>query len=132
MNMPAKERDYPAPAINVETKRFWDATKEGKLLLGKCNACGAYHYYPRAICPHCLKPGAEWVPASGKGTIYSFSIMRRAPVPYAIAYVTLDEGPMMMTNIVECDFDALQIGQRVQLAFRPAGENAALPVFRPA
>ncbi len=131
MSTQAQEREYPAPAINVESKRFWDATKEGKLLIGLCKDTGKHFFYPRSTSPFTLSKNVEWVEASGRGTIYSFSVMRRAPIPYAIAYVTLDEGPTMMTNIVECDLDALKIGQKVELVFRPAGDDAALPVFRP-
>lgn len=126
------ERSYPAPAMNVETRPFWQATLRGELLLGRCRACGQAHWYPRRICPHCGKAEVDWVPAAGGGTVYSFSVMRRAQVPYAIAYVTLDEGVTMLTNLVECDFDALAVGQRVRLVWRDAGPEARLPVFAPA
>lgn len=129
--MSQPEREYLAPSINMETEEFWAATKDGKLLLKKCNACGKTHYYPRAICPSCLSGDTEWYEASGKGTIYTFSVMRRAKIPYVIAYVTLAEGVTMMTNIVECDFDALEIGQEVEVTFRATEGDQALPVFRP-
>ncbi len=130
--MSNKERDYPAPAINVETQHFWDAAADGKLLVKKCNDCGENHYYPRTICPHCFSDKTEWLETSGKGKIYSYSVMRRSPVPYAIAYVTLEEGVTIMTNLVECDFDALAIGQDVKVAFRKTAEGHSLPVFTPA
>ena len=130
--MSNQERDYPAPAINVETQHFWDAAADGKLLVKKCNDCGENHYYPRTICPHCFSDKTEWLETSGKGKIYSYSVMRRSPVPYAIAYVTLEEGVTIMTNLVECDFDALAIGQDVRVAFRKTAEDHALPVFTPA
>ena len=88
---------------------------QGKLLVKRCTACGEPHHYPRAICPFCGSDRTEWTEASGRGTIYSYSVMRRAPIPYAIAYVTLDEGPTMMTNIVDCDLDAIRIGQPVRV-----------------
>ncbi len=69
---------------------------------------------------------------SGRGTIYSYSVMRRAPVPYAIAYVTLEEGVTMMTNIVDCDFDALRIGQPVRVVFKPTDGGPPVPMFTPA
>jgi len=69
--------------------------------------------------------------ASGKGVIYSYSVMRRGATPYAIAYVTLDEGVTMMTNIVDCDFDSLAIGQAVEVTFRATEGDQVLPVFRP-
>lgn len=126
------ERSYPPPAINVETRPFWQATRQGRLLIGRCRACGEPHWYPRTICPHCGKAEVDWVPAAGTGRIYSFSVMRRAEVPYAIAYVTLDEGVTMLTNLVECDFDALAVDQPVSLAWRDTGPDASLPVFKPA
>jgi uncharacterized protein len=70
--------------------------------------------------------------ASGQGTIYSYSVFRRAPIPYAIAYVTLAEGPTMMTNIVDCDLDTIRIGQAVRLAFKPTDGGPPVPMFAPA
>ena len=90
----------PAPAVSQETQAYWDAAAKGKLMVRKCTSCGQLHHYPRTICPFCFSDKTEWIEASGKGTIYSYSVMRRAPVPYAMAYVTLAEGPRMVTNIV--------------------------------
>ena len=70
--------------------------------------------------------------ATGKGVIYSYSVMRHAPVPYVMAYVTLAEGPTMMTNIVDCDFDQLKIGQDVKVVFKPTDGGPPLPMFTPA
>ncbi len=128
--MSQPERTYPEPTITMETERYWQAAKEGKLLLKTCNACGETHYYPRAVCPHCMSSDTEWYEASGKGRIYSFAIQRRAEIPYVIAYVTLEEGVTMMTNIVECDFDRLEIDQEVEVTFRTTEGDQALPVFR--
>ncbi len=95
--MPAEQqqRKISAPAVNLETQHFWDAAADGKLLIKKCTACGEPHFYPRTHCPFCFSDKTEWVEASGKGTVYTYSVMRRAPIPYAIAYVTLAEGPTM-------------------------------------
>ncbi len=132
--MAAKERAIPAPMTNPETEAFWSAAKEGKFLVRSCTACGKAHWYPRAVCPHCFSEKTEWKTGSGKGTIYSLSTMKRAPEPYTIAYVTLAEGPTMMTNIVDCDFDTLKIGQAVKLVFKPTqGEGSPpFPCFTPA
>ena len=89
------------------------------------------HHYPRPICPFCFSDDTEWIESRGTGTIYSFSVTRLSP-PYAIAYVTLDEGPTMMTNIVDCDFEGLAIGQRVSVVFVPTDGGPAVPMFRPA
>ena len=125
------ERKISAPAVNLETQPFWDATAEGKLLIKKCTACGEPHFYPRTHCPFCFSDKTEWVEASGRGTIYTYSVMRRAPIPYAIAYVTLAEGPTMMTNIVDCDLDGIKIGQKVKLVFKPSEGGAPVPCFAP-
>ncbi|MBV1696452.1 MAG: Zn-ribbon domain-containing OB-fold protein [Hyphomicrobiales bacterium] len=125
------DRKIQAPEINPDSAAFWQAAREGRFLLRRCTACGEAHWYPRARCPYCLGE-AEWTEASGRGTIYTVSVMRRAPVPYAIAYVMLEEGPAMLTNIVDCDLDALAIGQRVRVVFKPSeGDGPPVPMFRP-
>ena len=126
------ERKIAAPLPDPETKPFWDAAAEGTLMLKRCRSCGEVHYYPRAVCPFCLSADTEWFAASGEGVVYSYSVMRRGPAPYAIAYVTLAEGVTMMTNIVDCDFDALRIGMAVRLVFRPSEGGPPVPMFRPA
>ena len=128
----AQDRKIPAPTPNLETQAFWDATAQGKLLVKFCTACKELHHYPRALCPHCFSDKTEWKQMSGKGKIYSYTVMRRAPVPYAIAYVTLDEGVTMLTNIVDCDLDALKIGQAVTVVFKPTDGGPPMPMFKPA
>jgi uncharacterized protein len=128
----AKQRKIPAPTTNPETQPFWDAAAQGKFLLRTCTECRKAHWYPRAICPFCFSAKTEWVEGSGKGKIYTYSVMRRATEPYAIAYVTLAEGPTMMTNLVQCDFDALRIGQEVKLVWTPTEGGPPVPTFTPA
>jgi hypothetical protein len=123
------ERKISPPAINPETKPFWDAAAKGQLLVKKCLACGELHYYPRSLCPFCHSDRTEWQAASGKGAIYSFSVMRRAPEPFAIAYVTLEEGPKVLTNIVDCGFDDIAIGKAVKLVWKPSEGGPAVPMF---
>ncbi len=123
--------DYPVPVPALDAQPFWDGTAAGKLLLKRCRDCGETHYYPRAICPYCFSSNTEWYEASGRGRIYSFSIMRRAPVPYVMAYVTLDEGVTMMTNIIDCDFEALAIDDEVEVKFHPIDGGFYLPLFTP-
>jgi hypothetical protein len=125
----AQERTIIAPSPFPETTPYWEAAAQGKLLLKHCVACGADHFYPRILCPFCFSDRTEWREASGTGTIYSFSVMRRAEIPYAIAYVTLAEGPTMMSNIVDCDLDAIRIGQRVSRVFKPAENGQPVPMF---
>jgi uncharacterized protein len=129
--MSATEK-YPAPEPNPETEPFWAAAREGKLLLKRCTKCKELHYYPRTICPFCFSDETDWVEASGSGTIYTYSVMRRVPAPYAIAYVALDEGVTLMSNIVDHDLDDLRIGQRVKLVFKESVSGQPIAMFTPA
>jgi uncharacterized OB-fold protein len=126
--MMTTQRKIAAPVANVETQPYWDAANAGKLLVKTCRACGEPHFYPRALCPFCFGE-TDWTETNGEGEIYSFSVMRRAAEPYAIAFVRLDAG---LTNIVDCDFDAIRIGQRVRAVFRPAENGQRTPMFKPA
>ena len=116
---------------DVALEPFWAAAREGRLLLKQCRACDKTHYYPRPICPFCMSADTQWREASGQGAIYSWSVERRAQPPYAIAFVSLPEGPTLLTTIVDCDLDALAVGQAVQLSFETRDEQP-VPVFRPA
>ena len=132
MPTPAQARKVPAPPSNPEIQPFFDAAATGKLVVKRCAACGQFHHYPRAICPFCGSDRTEWAEASGRGTVYSFSVLRRASPPYAIAYVTLAEGPTMLTNIVDCDLDAIRVGQAVRVVFTPTEGGPPVPMFTPA
>jgi uncharacterized OB-fold protein len=127
----AETRKILAPTPFPETMPYWKAATDGKLLVKYCTQCGEYHFYPRGLCPFCFSDKTEWREAAGTGTIYSFSVTRRGDVPYAIAYVTLAEGPTMMTNIVDCDLDAIRIGQKVKLVMKPSEGGQAIPMFTP-
>ena len=129
--MAGAQRKIPAPQPSPETKAFWDGAAQGKLLIKKCRACDEVHYYPRALCPFCGSDQTEWLEASGTGRLYSYSVMRRAEVPYAIAYVTLDEGISMMTNIVDFYLNAIRIGQAVRVVFKPTEGGPPVPMFAP-
>ena len=128
----SKARPFPAATINPESRPFWDAATRGKLLISKCNHCGKAYFYPRCICPFCASTDTTWTEASGDGVIYSYSTMRRAPERFTLAYVTLKEGPKMLTNIVDCDPDKLYIGQKVCVVFKAATEGPPIPAFTPA
>jgi uncharacterized OB-fold protein len=118
------------PPSGAKVQPYWDGAKAGKLLLPKCRDCGKIHWYPRALCPFCLSNEIDWQPASGRGTIFSFSIMR-VKNPYVIAYVRLEEGVTMMTNIIDCELDRLAIGQNVRVEFTIRAATP-VPVFKPA
>ena len=124
------ERKIPAPVVYPDNTAFWDATNAGKLLIKHCTACNQPHWYPRPQCPFCMSDKTVWKESSGAGTIYTFSVTRRGvPVPYAIAYVRLDDGVTMMTNIVDCDLDAIRIGARVKVVFKPSDGGPVVPAF---
>ncbi len=122
----------PFAAAYPETTEFWSAAADGRLLLKTCDDCNKAHWYPRAVCPMCGSSKLSWTEASGRGKVYAFSPARRADPTYTLAYVTLDEGPTVMTNIVDAEPEALQIGQTVQVQFKPATEGRMMPFFAPA
>jgi uncharacterized OB-fold protein len=122
----------PSPAVTTETAQFWAKANEGELTVPQCKSCGKFHWYPRANCPFCTSDQVELKPASGKGTIYSYSVSRRGKDSYVIAYVTLDEGVTMMTNIVNADGAKLAIGQAVRVAMVASEDGQRVPMFEPA
>lgn len=127
-----QERPIGPLIVDAATQPYWESAKNGVLKIKRCTACGKNHFYPRALCPYCLSD-TEWINASGMGTIYSVTVTRRAgPIPFAIAYVHLDEGVSMLTNIVDCDLDLLKIGDRVKVCFKPAEGDNRIPMFTPA
>lgn len=118
--------------MNPGDQAYFDAAAAGKLMLGNCSDCGAHHHYPRALCPFCFSDKVQLAPAKGTGEIYSYSVSRRAgPIVYCIAYVKLDEGVTMLTNIVDCDLDTVKVGQKVKVTFRKTEGGVSMPVFAP-
>ncbi len=130
---------FNLPTPDFETRPYWDAAREGKLLIRRCRACGVAYFYPRSFCPSCWSEDVEWEEASGRATLYTWSVVHRNDlppfpdrVPYVAAVVDLDEGPRMMTNVEGCAFDALQVGMALRVDFRMENEEITVPVFRPA
>ena len=133
MTTPYKERPIADPVMNVGDEPYFEAAAQGRLLLKKCTDCGELHHYPRGVCPFCLSDKVSWQDAKGTGKIYTCSITRRAgPIPYCIAYVTLDEGVSVMTNIVDCDLDDVRIGQAVKVTFKKSAGGVSVAMFTPA
>lgn len=129
--------DLPTP--DEFTEHFWDAARDGHLLIGRCSACGKAHYYPRPFCPHCGSESVAWEEASGDATLYTWSVVYQndlppfgGRVPYVAAIVDLAEGPRMMTNVVECDHAALSAGMALRVTFQDIGDGYSIPVFAPA
>jgi len=122
----------PSPIINSENKPFWDAAQNDCLILKVCNSCKESHYYPRTICPHCGGDSTVWVASKGLGEIYSYTVMRRGvEVPFAMAYVRLNEGVSLLTHLTNYDFDAIQVGQKVKVVFRETQDGQKTHLFEP-
>ena len=127
----------PLPQPTPESKRFFDALKEHRLLIQRCGDCEHAYYYARPFCPSCLSGEVEWQEASGKGRLYSFVINHRsAPgfdAPYIIAIVELEEGPRMMTNLIDVDPDPdmVRCEMPVEIVFHDIDDDFTLPRFRP-
>lgn len=120
----------PSPEVSPEAKPYWDAAAEGRLLIKQCNACGEKHFYPRRFCPFCMSDDTVWVECSGRGSVYTFTVSARAPVFPITAMIALEEGPIMMSAIVDADPSRVAIGNRVNVAFTPTADGQPIPVFR--
>lgn len=127
----------PAPLVTQANAAFWAATAEGRFQLQKCNACDTVIWFPRRECPSCWTNDITAFDASGKGTIYSFAIIRKGAMaykeagPFVVAYVELAEGPRVMTNIVDCPVDDVRVGMAVEVVWHDTGQGNALYRFRP-
>ena len=125
----------PEPAVNPETAPFWAAAAEHRLTLPRCDACGEVYWYPRGICPRCHSLDTSWADASGRGTVYSFTVMRKpagdyaGADPYVLAFVELAEGPRIMTNVVPAGDPRLAVGASVEVVFDDTEGGTALPRF---
>ena len=135
----AAEIVKPLPAPTLETRPYWDGCKRHELRIQRCAACGHYQFYPRIYCAQCFSDRVEWVTASGRATVLTFTVVRRPvspafaqDVPYVVALVTLEEGPSMMTNIIGCAPEQVAIGMRVAVTFEDWNEEISIAKFRPA
>ncbi len=134
MNIPAK----PVPVVNPWARPFWEAALNEKLIIQQCKDCEKYVFYPRIACPHCFSDNMEWIEASGKGTVYSYTVVENnAPsafkndMPYVVAVVQLEEGVRMLSNIVECEPQEVTCDMPVQVTFEKLNDEFTLPKFRP-
>ncbi|MFT5693285.1 MAG: putative OB-fold protein [Oceanicoccus sp.] len=126
------------PVPTPETQHFWDAAKAGELKLQRCKACAHTYFPPRPFCPECASRNVEIYSASGKATLFSYVINHRAPKgwdsPYSIAVVALEEGPRMMTNIINVEQtpEALELDMALEVCFEQVSDDIFLPKFKPA
>ena len=126
------------PQATPETKTYWEGCRQHQLLIQQCSKCSKYQFYPRIICTACMSNNIEWVKASGCGHIVSYTIVRRAiseayaaDVPYVIALIQLDEGPTMMSNVINFEPDKIVIGMPVEVVFDDWSEELSIPMFQP-
>ena len=123
-------RKIPAPLVNPEVQPFFSAAAEGRLVYKRCEACGEAHHPPRTVCPHCHSDRTEWKTSAGLGQVFSASLLRKGvPVPYCIAYVTLDEGLTVMSDLVDFGDTTPLVGTRVQVRFVEADGGTKSPMF---
>lgn len=127
--------DRIRPIPDPDAAEYYAGLREHRLLLKHCRDCGKAHFYPRELCPYCHGDALDWREASGDGEVYSFTIVRRPPPamkgrePYAVALVTLAEGPRMMAPLTGCPVEAVHIGQRVRIGFDRVDDDLTLPAF---
>lgn len=129
----------PLPQVGPDMAPFFEAARRRQLVVQRCRGCAALRFPARDRCSGCLSREAEWVPVSGRGTVFSYAVMHQvyhpgfaAEVPYAVVLVALEEGPRLLTNVVGCAPGDLRIGMAVEVVFEDASPEVTLPKFRPA
>jgi uncharacterized OB-fold protein len=131
--------DWYLPQVDSESEPFWQACREGRLLIMRCRACDRSYFYPRRYCPRCWSDETEWLEASGRGTVHTYSVVHQNPAPpfrdwapYAVVLVDLEEGVRVMANWDRAaDLDRLAVGLPVQVTFEAVSDEISLPRFRP-
>ena len=130
--------DVPHPVPTIDSAPFWKWCRRHELRLQRCADCGTWRYHPRPRCPNCRSATHEWAQASGRGTVHTFTICHPPVlpvfadrVPYNAVVVHLAEGPFMVSNVVECGNDEIQIGMEVEVVFVDVDDELTLPQFRP-
>jgi uncharacterized OB-fold protein len=128
----------PVPVPDEISAPFFNGAREGKLILQHCSGCDRWSFPVRERCPHCFAARLEWRQASGRGTLYTFTVMHQvmnpgfaSAVPYNVAQVDLEEGVRMVSNVVGIRNDALRVGMKLEAVFEDGGEGISLPKFRP-
>jgi uncharacterized OB-fold protein len=133
------EPRFDLPQTDDHTEKWWQALNDGRLLLEHCVPCGHLYFYPRGMCPACWSEEVEWVRASGRGRVYTYSVVHmndlppfRNRLPYVVAMVDLEEGPRITANLDGVDTTAVEIGLLVTLRPRRLDERYSAPEFVPA
>lgn len=130
---------FPPPVPTEDNQPFWDALREGRLVVQECASCGSLVHPPRPMCPECGSFEHTWREMSGRGEVYSYVVTHQAihpayngHTPHATVLVRLEEGPLLATNLVDVAYDEITIGMPVVVAFVPLSEEVTLPLFRKA
>ncbi len=135
------EYKKPLPQSDPVTAVFWESVKAHEMKIQRCNDTGKYFFYPRGMSPFTLSSNISWEPVTGKGTVHAFTIvhLNRAPgfsdeLPYVVAMIELEEGPRMMSNLIDIDADPehVKIGMPVELVYDDVTDEVTLPKFKPA
>ena len=129
--------DFPLPVPNLDNQEFWDKCRESQLVLRRCKECESFSHPPRPNCPYCASDNLEWVPSRGRGKVYTFVITRQpvsralvGRVPWAVVEIELEEGVRLISNLVDCDPEAIEIGMDVEVVFEKVNDEITLPKFR--
>lgn len=132
------DTNFKRPQITKLGQAFWEAAREGRLVIQQCRDCGKFVFYPSVICEECLSDRLEWQEVSGRGTVESYSTVYRPftkefaeDVPYTVALVRLEEGLMMLTWLTGVEPDAAEIGMQVEVTFEKMSDEISLHRFRP-
>ena len=130
----------PLPAADDLSQPFWEAARQRRLVVQRCQDCGYFNHPPRPACDACQSQQLQFEPVSGRGTIYSFTVMHQPnvagfedEVPYLNILVELEEQPLlfMVSNLAFSKLDKIQIGRTVELYFEEVDDDVTLPKFRP-
>jgi uncharacterized OB-fold protein len=126
----------PLPRPTRLSRPHWDGCKEGALRVQRCRACAHFVFIPQPICTRCQADALDWVTTSGRGAVYSYTVVHRPPrpdfaAPYVVAIVELEEGWHMLTNLIDVAPDQVHVGMPVAVRFRPMSDDITLPYFAP-
>ncbi len=136
-----KEIPKPLPEITPITQPFWDAAANKKLVMQRCRDCQSWVWCPRPVCVECGGANLDWTPLSGRGKVFAFTVIREvvgralrgfaSDIPYVTAWIDLEEGPRICSNVVGCPIEQVAIEMNVEAIFEEAGSGIFLPKFRP-
>jgi len=139
MTTPGKRKiPRPRPELSRDTRGYWEALKNHQLVVQRCLECKEYRHHPRPMCPECHSLEFEWAPVCGRGTVYTYAIVTHPlhphwtdEVPYNVVLVELEEGIRIVSNLVDCPNESIEIGMPVTVVFEDVSDEISLPLFKP-